>query len=77
MLILHSPVTIALQVSRKFSGASKHASAVINVMVESCALYTLFALALLIAFERASDADWVLLDMITPLVVSVRSVLMS
>ncbi|EKM79736.1 hypothetical protein AGABI1DRAFT_106122 [Agaricus bisporus var. burnettii JB137-S8] len=58
---------IVYQIGRKFNG-SKHSTAVIRAFVESSALYTLFALALLITFERASDADWVFIDMITPLV---------
>ncbi len=59
-------VTIIVQIWRKFKQRSR---AVIAIMIESCAVYTLFAVALLIAYERASDLDWILLDVITPLVV--------
>ncbi|KXN88010.1 hypothetical protein AN958_07393 [Leucoagaricus sp. SymC.cos] len=61
-------LAIVFQITRKFRGAGKQVNAVLKAIIESSALYTLFAVALLIAFEEASDADWVLLDMITPIV---------
>ncbi|KAJ3567973.1 hypothetical protein NP233_g3969 [Leucocoprinus birnbaumii] len=61
-------LAIVFQILNKFRGVDRHVNFVLRAFVESCALYTLFALALLITFERASDADWVLLDMISPIV---------
>jgi hypothetical protein len=63
---------VVYQISRRFN-KTRHSTAVIRAFVESSALYTLFDLALLIAFERASDADWVLIDTITPLIASLSS----
>ncbi|KAF5363380.1 hypothetical protein D9756_000016 [Leucocoprinus leucothites] len=65
--ILYS-LAIVFQISRNFRGAGRRVNAVLRAIIESCALYTLFALALLITFEEASDADWVLIDMISPIV---------
>ncbi|KAF5363381.1 hypothetical protein D9756_000015 [Leucocoprinus leucothites] len=67
--ILYS-LAIVFQISRKFRGVGRQVNSVLRAFIESCALYTLFALALLITFEEASDADWVLIDMISPIVSS-------